>query len=187
MWLALALVVAGVASTEASLGVEQKRRQSNDHPHLDLSSVWTFAGAVLLAGPLAVVVAIAIYLHIYLRVWRRNRVPVHRVLFSTATILLAVQAAAAVTHRIGRDELFRSVPGVLAVVAAMVVYMLVNLALVVLVIVISGPSRRFATVRQAIGPFDDVALEFATLAMGALWPRPPARSGRPTSCSGCHR
>ncbi len=168
VWLALALVVAGVASTEASLGVEQKRRQSDDHPHLDLSSVWTFAGAVLLAGPLAVVVAIAIYLHIYLRVWRRNRVPVHRVLFSTATILLAVQAAAAVTHRIGRDELFRSVPGVLAVVAAMVVYMLVNLALVVLVIVISRPSRRFATVRQAIGPFDDVALEFATLAMGAL-------------------
>ena len=168
VWLALALVVAGVASTEASLGVEQKRRQSDDHPHLDLSSVWTFAGAVLLAGPLAVVVAIAIYLHIYLRVWRRNRVPVHRVLFSTATILLAVQAAAAVTDRIGRDELFRSVPGVLAVVAAMVVYMLVNLALVVLVIVISGPSRRLATVCQAIGPFDDVALEFATLAMGAL-------------------
>ena len=167
-WLALALVVAGVASTEASLGVEQKRRQSDDHPHLDLSSVWTFAGAVLLVGPLAVVVAMAIYLHIYLRVWRRNGVPVHRVLFSTATILLAVQAAAAVTDRIGNDELFRSVPGVLAVVAAMVVYMLVNLALVVLVIVISGPSRRFATVRQAIGPFDDVALEFATLAMGAL-------------------
>jgi diguanylate cyclase (GGDEF)-like protein len=46
--------------------------------------------------------------------------------------------------------------------------MLVNLALVVLVIVVSGPDRRLATVRQAIGPFDDVALEFATLAMGAL-------------------
>src|SRR5213080_3010761 len=67
-WLALALVVAGVASTEASLGVERMRRQSDDHPHLDLSSVWTFAGAVLLSGPVAAVVAIAIYLHIYLRV-----------------------------------------------------------------------------------------------------------------------
>ena len=168
VWLALALVVAGVASTEASLGVERKRRQSDDHPHLDLSSVWTFAGAVLLVGPLAALVAMAIYLHIYLRVWRRNKVPLHRVLFSTATILLAVQAAAAVTDRIGNDLLFHSVAGVLAVVAAMVVYMLVNLALVVLVIVVSGPSRRLATVRQAIGPFDDVALEFATLAMGAL-------------------
>jgi diguanylate cyclase (GGDEF)-like protein len=167
-WIALTLVVAGVLSTEASLGVERMRRQSDDHPHLDLSSVWTFAGAVLLVGPLAALVAMAIYLHIYLRVWRRNKVPLHRVLFSTATILLAVQAAAAVTDRIGNDLLFHSVAGVLAVVAAMVVYMLVNLALVVLVIVVSGPSRRLATVRQAIGPFDDVALEFATLAMGAL-------------------
>jgi len=167
-WFALALAVAGVASTEASLGVERMRRQSDDHPHLDLSSVWTFAAAVLLAGPLAVVVAVVIYLHIYLRVWRRNKVPVHRVLFSTATILLAVQAAAAVTGRVDYYELFRSVPGVLAVVAGMVVYMLVNLALVVLVIVFSGQDRRLVSVRQAIGPFDDVALEFATLAMGAL-------------------
>ena len=167
-WFAVALMVAGVASTEASLGVERMRRQSDDHPHLDLSSVWTFAGAVLLIGPLAVVVAVVIYLHIYLRVWRRNKVPVHRVLFSTATILLAVQAAAALTDRIGYDQLFRSVAGVLAVVAGMVVYMLVNLALVVLVIVCSGQDRRLVTVRQAIGPFDDVALEFATLAMGAL-------------------
>jgi diguanylate cyclase (GGDEF)-like protein len=167
-WLELVLVVAGVASTEASLGVERKRRQSDDHPHLDLSSVWTFAGAVLLVGPLAAIVAMAIYLHIYLRVWRRNKAPLHRVLFSTATILLAVQAAAAVTDQVGQGQLFRSVPGVLAVVAAMVVYMLVNLALVVLVIVVSGPDRRLTTVRQAIGPFDDVALEFATLAMGAL-------------------
>ena len=179
VWLALALVVAGVASTEASLGVERKRRQSDDHPHLDLSSVWTFAGAVLLVGPLAALVAMAIYLHIYLRVWRRNKVPLHRVLFSTATILLAVQAAAAVTDRIGNDLLFHSVAGVLAVVAAMVVYMLVNLALVVLVIVVSGPSRRLATVRQAIGPFDDVALEFATLAMGALVAAAAATFGPP--------
>ena len=179
VWLALALVVAGVASTEASLGVERKRRQSDDHPHLDLSSVWTFAGAVLLVGPLAALVAMAIYLHIYLRVWRRNKVPLHRVLFSTATILLAVQAAAAVTDRIGNELLFHSVAGVLAVVAAMVVYMLVNLALVVLVIVVSGPSRRLATVRQAIGPFDDVALEFATLAMGALVAAAAATFGPP--------
>jgi diguanylate cyclase (GGDEF)-like protein len=167
-WIALTLVAAGVLSTEASLGVERMRRQSDDHPHLDLSSVWTFAAAVLLPGPLAVVVAVVIYLHIYVRVWRRNKVPVHRVLFSTATILLAVQAAAAVTDRIGYNQLFRSVPGVLAVVAGMVVYMLVNLALVVLVIVCSGHDRRLVSVRQAIGPFDDVALEFATLAMGAL-------------------
>ena len=186
-WLALALVVAGVASTEASLGVERKRRQSDDHPHLDLSSVWTFAGAVLLVGPLAALVAMAIYLHIYLRVWRRNGAPLHRVLFSTATILLAVQAAAAVTDRVGRDQLFRSVPGVLAVVAAMVVYMLVNLALVVLVIVVSGPDRRLRPCGRRSARSTTWRWSSPPSPWARSWPRPPTRSARPTSCSGCRR
>ena len=149
--------------------------------------MWTFAGAVLLVGPLAATVAMAIYLHIYLRVWRRNRAPLHRVLFSTATILLAVQAAAAVTDRVGHGQLFRSVPGVVAVVAAMVVYMLVNLALVVLVIVVSGPiggSRPCArrSVRSTTWRWSSPPSPWAR-----SWPRPPARSARPTSCSGCRR
>lgn len=166
-WLVVALIAAGVLSTEASLGVERVRRQSEANPHLDLSSVWTFAGAVLLPGPLAAVIATIIYGHIYLRVWRRNGVPFHRALFSTATILLSVQVAALVTMWLVGDAIFESIPGVLAVVAGMVAYTAVNLALVVLVIVASGQDRG-TTVRQVLGPVDDAALEFATLSMGAL-------------------
>ena len=173
------LVVAGVASTEASLGVERMRRQSDDHPHLDLSSVWTFAAAVLLLGPLAALVAVAIYLHIYLRVWRRNRAPLHRVLFSTATILLAVLAAAAVTDRVGHDQLFRSVPGVLAVVAAMVVYMLVNLALVVLVIVCSGPTGGSRPCGRRSGRSTTWRWSSPPSRWARWWPRPPTRSAPP--------
>jgi len=168
VWFALALVIAGFLGTEASLGVERVRRQSAANPHLDLSSVWTFAGAVLLPVPLAAAVALVIYLHIYLRVWRRNGVPVHRVLFSTATILLAVQVASFVTTMIGRDALFRSIPGVLAVLAGMIAYTAVNLALVVLAIVFSEQRRGFTSVREVVGRIDDVSLEFATLSMGAL-------------------
>jgi diguanylate cyclase (GGDEF)-like protein len=167
-WLVLALVVAGVLSTEASLGVERVRRQSEANPHLDLSSVWAFAGAVLLPGPLAAAIATIIYAHIYLRVWRRMGVPFHRALFSTATILLSVQVAAVVTTMwLGGHVMFSSLASVLAVVAGMIAYTAVNLALVVLVIVISGQERG-TTVRQVLGPVDDVALEFATLSMGAL-------------------
>ncbi len=166
-WLVVALVVAGVLSTEASLGVERVRRQSEANPHLDLSSVWTFAGAVLLPGPLAAAIATVIYTHIYLRVWRRNGVPFHRALFSTATILLSVQVSAIVTMWLGGQAVFDDFAGVLAVVAGMVAYTAVNLALVVLVIVASGQERG-ATVRQVLGPVDDAALEFATLSMGAL-------------------
>ena len=42
------LAVAGIVSTEASLGVERMRRQSEETPNIDLSSVWAFAAAALL-------------------------------------------------------------------------------------------------------------------------------------------
>ena len=114
--------------------------------------------------------------------------PVHRVLFSTATILLAVQAAAAVTDRIGNDQLFHSVAGVLAVVAAMVVYMLVNLALVVLVIVVQPPEPS-ARDRAAGDRWSLMTWHWSSprWRWARWWPRRPPRSGRPTSCSGCPR
>ena len=58
-------------------------------------------------GPLAGGVVVVIYGYLYLRVWRPLAVPPHRVLFSTATVVLAVQAAAAVIALGGRA---RSVP-----------------------------------------------------------------------------
>src|SRR5690606_17233590 len=108
------LVGAGVLSTEASLGVERMRHQSDETPHIDLSSVWTFAAAALLPGAAASVVVLGIYGHLYARVWRGG-VPPHRAIYSTATVVLAVQAASAVTGLVERDELFTSLPGLAAV------------------------------------------------------------------------
>lgn len=167
-WYALALVLVGVVGTEASLGIERLRRSSDDSPHIDLSSVWAFAGAALLPGALAVGVAAIIYLHIHLRVWRRSGVPPHRVVFSIATIVLAVLAASGVVGMAGRADAFDSGWGVIAVVVAMLTYAAVNITLVVGVIVLSAPSRDLATLRQVVGSVDDVVLEFATLSMGAL-------------------
>ena len=189
-WLALALVVAGVASTEASLGVERKRRQSDDHPHLDLSSVWTFAGAVLLLvrwppscdGDLPAHLAPGL-------ATQRGAAPPGAV-YSTADDP-ARRAGRGGGHRPGGTRpAVRAGPGVLAVVAAMVVYMLVNLALVVLVIVVIGPDRRPTAVRRCdLGTVDDIALEFATLSPGralAAVPRvqPVARPARAAAADG---
>ena len=136
------LAVAGIVSTEASLGVERMRRQSEETPNIDLSSVWAFAAAALLPGPLAAVVVVLIYGYMYLRLWRPDGIPLHRVLFNTATVVLAVQAAAPVVA--------------------------VNMSLVVAVIVLNGPSPSLAAIRQLLGRGDDAVLEFATLSMGAL-------------------
>jgi diguanylate cyclase (GGDEF)-like protein len=163
------LVAAGIISTEASLGVERVRQKSSDEsPHIDLSSVWAFAAAVLLPGALASAVALAIYGHLYARVWRRSGVPPYRALFSTATVVLAVEAAAGVTELAAPEALFRSMAGLGAVVLALLAYAAVNMVLVVGVIVLSGPNRDFATFRQMLFCGDEAVLEFATLSMGAL-------------------
>ena len=162
------LVGAGIVSTEASLGVERVRHPSDETPHIDLSSVWMFAAAALLPGTLASAVVIGVYAHLYTRVWRPNGVPPHRALFSTATVVLAVQAAAAVTGLVERDSLFHSIPGLGAVVLALLAYAAVNMVLVVAVIVLSGPNRDLATFLQILTHGDEAVLEFATLSMGAL-------------------
>jgi len=167
-WTLAVLVGAGVVSTEASLGVERVRHHNYESPHIDLSSVWAFAAAVLLPGPLAAAVVAVVYGHIYLRVWRHTGVPVHRVVFSTATVMLAVQAAAAVIRTVGPADTFGTGSGLLGVVLALFTYAAINMVLVVAVIVLSGPSRTVPTFLQMIGHVDDAVLEFATLSMGAL-------------------
>jgi diguanylate cyclase (GGDEF)-like protein len=164
------LVGGGVLSTEASLGVERMRHPADESPHIDLSSVWTFAAAALLPGAAASAVVIGIYGHLYARVWRRGTVvvPPHRAIFSTATIVLAVQAAAAVVGLVERGALFQSLPGLGAVVLALLAYAAVNMVLVVAVIVLSGPNRDLPTFLQMLAHGDEAVLEFATLSMGAL-------------------
>jgi diguanylate cyclase (GGDEF)-like protein len=161
------LAVAGILSTEASLGVERIRRQSDETPHTDLSSVWNIAAAALLPPALAGVIVMIIYGHLYLRIWRQHAVPPHRVLFSTATVVLAVQAAAAVIVKAGPDP-FHSVAGMAALVAALLAYAAVNMTLIVAAIVFSGPARNWSGIRQVLRLGSDTVLEFATLAMGAL-------------------
>lgn len=166
-WTLAVLMGAGIVTTEASLGVERMRLKS-EGPHIDLSSVWAFAAAVLLPGPMAAGVIAVIYAHIYARVWRRSGVPLYRVVYSTAAVMLAVQAAAAVIGAFGASDPFRSAPGLLAVVLALLTYAVVNMALVVSVIVLSAPVRSFSVFLQVLGRIDDAVLEFATLSMGAL-------------------
>jgi diguanylate cyclase (GGDEF)-like protein len=162
------LAVAGIVSTEASLGVERMRRQSEETPNIDLSSVWALAAAALLPGPLAAVVVILIYGYMYLRLWRPDGIPLHRVLFNTATVVLAVQAAAPVVALGGGPTPFRSVAGLAALAAGVAAYAAVNMSLVVAVIVLNGPSPSPAALRPLLGRGDDAVLEFATLSMGAL-------------------
>ncbi|NMH98695.1 GGDEF domain-containing protein [Pseudonocardia acidicola] len=164
LWILGVLAAAGVVHTEVSLGVERIRRRVTETRHIDLSSVWTFAAALLLPPLLASAVVLIIYGHLYFRVLRPAKTPTYRQVFSASTILLAVHAASAVLGYLGRDELFSSNRGFFTIVLALLAYTVINTSLIVGVIVLSSDAKFL----HVLGRGDEVMLEVATLSMGAL-------------------
>jgi diguanylate cyclase (GGDEF)-like protein len=160
-----ALAAVGVLHAEIALGAERARRRVTPSPHVDLSSVWTFAAALLLPPLLATALVAVVYVHQYLRVGRATRRPVYRWIYTTCTVVLAVHAAAGAVAYVGRVDLFGSEAGLAAIVVALLCYTAVNTCLVVGVVVLSMPDARL---RQLFSKGDEVVLELATLAMGAL-------------------
>lgn len=162
----LMLCAFGIIHSEIALRVERTRRRIAETLHVDLSSVWTFAGAVLLPPALAAGAATIVITHLWWRSWR-PRVPVYRHMFSTATIVLACLAASAVAgpYRDGGTTVQGDVPGVLLLVAAILVYTTVNSALVAGAVAVSSPQP---DIGKVLGRWDDNLLELATLSLGAI-------------------
>jgi diguanylate cyclase (GGDEF)-like protein len=161
-----ALVVAlGVTHTEAAIGVERiRRRVTAGGNHANLSSVWTFAGALVLPPACAAAVAAVVHLHVWARTGR-PRVPLYRGLYSTATIVLACLAAAAVVMLLGGAPAALSAAGLPGIVLALLAYTTINNGLVAGAVAMSAPQPDLARV---LGDWDDNLLEIATLSLGAL-------------------
>jgi diguanylate cyclase (GGDEF)-like protein len=158
------LVLCSVVHTELAIGIERVRRRAGEVPCFDLSSVWTFAAAVLLAPALSGAVVVLVYLHLWRRVWRPAGMPPHRHLYTTATVVLAAGAAHLVVGPAGLPVDGRPV-AVLVVAAAVLAYLVVNTVLVAGVIALTGGG---STLRAVLGRWDDNAVELATVCMGAL-------------------
>ncbi len=164
--LAAMLTLLSVVHTELATGIERNRRKVAQTSYFDLSSVWTFAGALLLSPLLAAAVVLAVYTHLWRRVWRPSGVPLHRHLYTTATVVLAAIAAhEVVTGAGGLPAGPADLAGALGVVAAALAYVVVNTVLIAVAI---GLSRHTTAPRELVGRWDDNALEVATLCLGAL-------------------
>ncbi|GAA5138482.1 GGDEF domain-containing protein [Pseudonocardia adelaidensis] len=153
------LCVLGIAYNELAVGVERERRRLGGASHIDLSSVWTFAAALVLPGADAAVVAAVILLHLWARAWRQW-VPLHRQLFSVATVVLACIAAAALVESAGEPP-----RPLWLLLAAIVVFMAVNSGLIAAVVAVSTPRAGPTTL---FGPTDENVLELGMLCLGAL-------------------
>jgi diguanylate cyclase (GGDEF)-like protein len=164
--LAAFLTLLSVVHTELATGIERIRRRAAETSYFDLSSVWTFAAALLLPPAIAAAVIAAVYLHLWRRVWRPAKVPLHRHIYTTATVVLAAGAAhAAVDHAGGLPGTPDDVAGVAGIAVAVLLYVVVNTLLVAGVIALTS---EWPGVRALVGRLDDNALEVATLCMGGL-------------------
>src|SRR5438067_1417511 len=90
----LVLLVLGVGQSEMSRHIERVRRWMGGQTHINVTSVWYLAGAVMLSPGWVSLLAVALYFHLWVRVWRlvRSR-PAHRVVASTAWIVLSSLSA----------------------------------------------------------------------------------------------
>jgi diguanylate cyclase (GGDEF)-like protein len=172
LWLAGALALLGVVHTEIASGIERMRRRVSGTSYYDLSSVWTFAAALLFPAPLTAAVVVVVYLHLWVRVWRPAKSLRHRNVYTAAVVVLAAQAAQAVVVRCGGvSVLAGGAWGLFVVVLAILAYAVVNNGLIITVIALvegPAPDGRGGRFRHLMGRLDDVGLELATLSLGAL-------------------
>lgn len=163
-------ILAGCALVhlEATRHIERMRRTAGPEgkaPHLDLRTVWNFAALLLLPPALATAMVLFTSTHIWLRVrpGGQRRKP-HRVVYSTATVLIANQAATAVL--LLAPGTFPDIPtgltGLALIVAAATLRWLINYALIVAVIMLTNPQSRGV---QSLGPLGVQALEVGAVAL----------------------
>ncbi len=164
----LLVIGLGVAAAEMARQVERRRRRFADTPHVNFSSVWTLAAALILPAPLAAVVVGALYAHLWFRSWRGvEGVYAYRTVFSVCNVILSCQVAAwcgraAGVIPIGHDRSLWTGLGVVAVVAT---YFVVNSAIVGSVIALSTATW---SPKHLIGRLNENLLELATLCMGVV-------------------
>ena len=166
----LALLVVSFLQTELSLGTEKARRYLADRPHINMTSVWMFGGAVVLPAAMAVALTVITYLHLWLRVWWpiQGR-PAYRVVFSAATVLLSVLSVQPVLRLFDADDVLRDDwqggRVLLGLVVALLVYTTVNGAPVAVAVKMHHPARPW---RKTFGTKAENALELATLSLGGV-------------------
>ncbi|MFL6120477.1 diguanylate cyclase [Actinophytocola sp.] len=166
LWFGL-LATASAVCLESAIGLERIRDADDDgEPHAHLLSVWAFAGVLLLPPSLLCGLILLGYLHHWARVYRYE-VPTHRKVFTAATVVLGGLAAYWVLYSVYPGESFVGAldgpRGLLVVIAAAVVYRVVNYGLTVAVILATHLDR---PVRDALGAPSDQLMLFGAVGLG---------------------
>jgi diguanylate cyclase (GGDEF)-like protein len=161
------LLLLGVLFEEGANRVEHLRARLAATRHDDMTSVWTFAAALVLPPTMVVALVVAIRSHMWFRFQRRNGTVAYRHVFTSATILAACFSAQLVLASTGVALAGRSsgVSVLVGLLVAVAAYTVVNHGLL------------YGAIRLALGPvnppgffsqWQNNALELATLCLASL-------------------
>ena len=157
-----ALAALAFLQAELSRSVERVRRTIADAPHINMTSVWTFAGVLVLPPGLAALLGLLVYAHMWLRVWRGlPHRPAYRVVYCAAAVVLCSLVAGAMTG----DAMPTGLRGSLLVIGVALAYTTVNAVLIALSAYLHTGSLSW---RSLLGSSDDNMLELATLVLGGM-------------------
>ncbi|MBB4968850.1 GGDEF domain-containing protein [Saccharothrix violaceirubra] len=145
---------------------EEARRDESSGPHIDLTSVWTFAAAIALPG--ALVVLVTVWMRILVQPIARRQP--HRFVFSSASILGGTMLAWAVVHLSGLSllatgDVVTDLGLVLVLIVAAVLNWSVQGMNIAAALKIVTPHTRMV---EFLGSRADNMLELSTLGAGAM-------------------
>jgi diguanylate cyclase (GGDEF)-like protein len=169
-WVVLAsLAVLAIAETELSNRIGRVRRYFVDVVYIDLISVWSFAGALVLPPQLIAILVAVVYGHIWGRIWRATGVrKFHRVVFGATAAFVGWIAANKVSRLIvagvpGSAPLTRE--DFSAIVLGGAIAFVIDLLLVMAALRLRQPHR---PIRELVGGWRENSVEVATMCLGVF-------------------
>ncbi len=151
---------------EAADRVERfKRYLGSDRIWSNHTSVWAFAGVLLLPAAFAAVLVVVVYAHYLLLGHRRQSARPHRVVFVAATMVLATFAASGVLGLLGVDGLSSGLTAALATVGAFVIFPMTNLGVLLSGMALATKPPKMTTL---LPDRDTIGFELMTLALGLV-------------------
>lgn len=162
------IVLLSLLHAEAAARIEQMRRYLVASVHITMTSVWAFAAVIALPTIYAATLVAVLFAILSWQRRRQRSMTPHREIYSAAVGVLAALAASGIHHALlSRLPAGWSGGGAsaLAVLAALIVYFLINVLLVLAAIYLAiGP----VPVRELLPDREELALEIGTLVLGVF-------------------
>jgi diguanylate cyclase (GGDEF)-like protein len=161
------LLTLWVIFEEVSHRVARLRVRLSAYGHVDMTSVWTFAAALVLPPSLTVLLCVIVLGYAWLRHERRSGMRAYRQVFGTAVVMASCLTAWLVLKLFTADVSMSAsaLMAITAVVVAMLSYAAVNFGVLFVAIYLAVRPEKL---RQLLENWQDATLEFATLCLGGL-------------------